>query len=73
MTLIGHLTNYGQNAYFWTFWTFSHGGKSRNDTKHVSAGYRDLRVSAVSVGRRESKNFKKLLKKIEMSFLKIEK
>jgi hypothetical protein len=19
---IGHLTNYGQNAYFWTFWTF---------------------------------------------------
>jgi hypothetical protein len=35
---IRHLTNYGQNAYFWTFWTFSHGGKSRNDTKPISAG-----------------------------------
>jgi hypothetical protein len=23
-TIIGHLTNYGQNTYFWTFWTFSH-------------------------------------------------
>jgi hypothetical protein len=51
---MGHLTNYGQNAYFWTFWTFSHGGKSRNDTKPVSAGRRDLRVSAESAGRRES-------------------
>jgi hypothetical protein len=46
---MGHLTNYGQNAYFWTFWTFSHGGKSRNDTKPVSAG------------RIESKNRKFLL------------
>jgi hypothetical protein len=45
---IGHLTNYGQNSYFWTFWTFSYGGKSKNDTKPVSAG------------RRESKNRFKL-------------
>jgi hypothetical protein len=35
---IGHLTNYGQNTYFLTFWTFSHVGKSRNDMKPVSAG-----------------------------------
>jgi hypothetical protein len=42
---IGHLTNYGQNTYFWIFWTFSHGGKFRNDTKPVSADCRDLRVS----------------------------
>ena len=35
---IGHLTNYEQNAYFWTFWTFSYKGKSRNDTKPVSVG-----------------------------------
>jgi hypothetical protein len=26
--LIGHLTNYGQKAYLWTFWIFSHGGMS---------------------------------------------
>jgi hypothetical protein len=25
-----YLTNYGQNAYFWTFLTFSHRGKSIN-------------------------------------------
>jgi hypothetical protein len=37
-TMIGHLTNYGQNAYFWTFWPFSYGGKFRNDTKPVSVG-----------------------------------
>jgi hypothetical protein len=53
---IGDLTNYGQNAYFWTFWTFSHEGKSRNDTKPFSAGHQDLRVSVVSAGRRDSKN-----------------
>jgi hypothetical protein len=35
---IGHLTNYGQKAYFWTSWTFSHRGKSRFGTKPVSAG-----------------------------------
>jgi hypothetical protein len=29
-----HLTNYGQNAYFWTFLTFSHEGKSRNATQN---------------------------------------
>jgi hypothetical protein len=39
--VIGHLTNYGQNTYFWTFWTFSHGCKSRNDTKPVLAGCRE--------------------------------
>jgi hypothetical protein len=55
---IGHLTNYGQNDYFWTFWTFSHGDKSRNDTKPILMGRRDLRVSADSVGRREFKNRK---------------
>jgi hypothetical protein len=49
---IGHLTNYGQNTYFWTFWTFSHEGKSRNDTKP------DLRVLADSASRRESENRK---------------
>jgi hypothetical protein len=32
---IGNLINYGQNAHFWTF---SHGGKSKNDTKPVSVG-----------------------------------
>jgi hypothetical protein len=50
---IRHLTNYGQKAYFWTFWTFLHRGKSKNDTKPVSAGRRDLRVWADSAGRRE--------------------
>jgi hypothetical protein len=55
---IGHLTNYEQNAYFWSFWIFSHRGKSRNDTKPVSMGCRDLRVSAESAGHRESKNIK---------------
>jgi hypothetical protein len=59
----GHLTNYGQNAYFWTFWTFSHGDKSKNDTKPISASHRDLRVLAVSTGRRESKNRNVLFKK----------
>jgi hypothetical protein len=59
--VIGYLTNYGQNAYFWTFWTFSHGGKLRNDTKPVLAG------------RQESKNRKGFFKyfiflKIEMFF-----
>jgi hypothetical protein len=56
---IGHLTNYGQNAYFWTFWTFSHGGKSKNDTKPDSTG------------RRESKNRKfnyKLLILLKIEF-----
>jgi hypothetical protein len=52
---IGHLTNYGQNTYFWTFWTFSYKGKSKNDTKLVSAGRRDLRLSADLAGHRESK------------------
>jgi hypothetical protein len=56
IVIIGHLTNYGQNTYFWTFWTFSHGGKSKNDTKLVSVGHRDLRVPADSADRRESKN-----------------
>ena len=41
---IGHLTNYGQNAYLWTFKTSSYGGKCRNDTKPNS------------VSRQESKN-----------------
>jgi hypothetical protein len=41
---IGHLTNYGQKAYFWTFGTFSHEGKSRNDTELVSAACRDRLV-----------------------------
>jgi hypothetical protein len=51
-----------QNAYFWTFWTFSHEGKSKNDTKPVSAG------------RQESKNRKLLFKfsKNRISFLKID-
>jgi hypothetical protein len=56
---IGHLTNYGQNAYFWTFWTFSHGGKSKNGTKPDSTG------------RRESKNRKfnyKLLILLKIEF-----
>jgi hypothetical protein len=61
-TTIGHLTNYGQNTYFWTFWTFSHRGKSRNDTKPISAGRRDLRVLADLAGCRESKNRKFQLK-----------
>jgi hypothetical protein len=72
------LTNYGQNAYFWTFWTFSYRGKSKNDTKSVSAN------------RQESKNrklngkdiyyflkieilfFKYIYSKIEIFFLKID-
>jgi hypothetical protein len=66
---IGYLTNYEQNAYFWIFWTFSHGGKSRNDTKPVSAGRQDLRVLAISVGRRESRNRKFLFKNIIILFV----
>jgi hypothetical protein len=34
-----HLTNYGQNAYFWTFLTFSHEGKSRNATQNRGEKY----------------------------------
>jgi hypothetical protein len=30
-----------EKAYFWTFWTISHGGKSRNDTKPMSGGCRE--------------------------------
>ena len=51
---IGHLTNYGQNAYLWTFKTFSYGGKCRNDTKPNS------------VSRQESKNRKIYLKFINL-------
>jgi hypothetical protein len=34
-----YLTNYEQNAYFWTFLTFSHGGKSRNATQNRGEKY----------------------------------
>jgi hypothetical protein len=47
-------------------------GKSTSDTKPVSASRQDLRVWAVSAGRRESKN-RKLLFKIYFIFFKIEK
>jgi hypothetical protein len=36
-----YLSNYGQIAYFWTFWTFSHRGKFKNDTEPISAGRRE--------------------------------
>jgi hypothetical protein len=68
--IIGHLTNYGQKAYFWTFWTFSHRGKFGNDTKPVSARRWDMRVSADSAGRRESKNRKFQLENIYFSIFR---
>ena len=46
---IGHLTNYGQKAYFWTFWTFSHRDKSRPNlswwaAKSLKIDFRILKI-----------------------------
>jgi hypothetical protein len=48
---IGHLTNYGQKPYFWTFLDFF-------TRRYDSAGRRDINVSAESAGRRLYKNRK---------------
>jgi hypothetical protein len=63
MEVIGHLTNYGQKAYFWIFWIFSHGGMSRWAVE--ISGFRLTRHPADYL-KIENFRFKKLF------FLKIE-
>ena len=72
--IIWYLTNYGQNAYYWTFWVFSHKWKSKNDMKPVSMGHQDLRVSATKNLKIERFYFKikiKIVSKIKKLIFKI--